>query len=628
MEHFESSELTESTVDIKESAYLIWSWAWLIVLAGILAAAVAFAVSIQMTPVYQATTKLLVSAPAGYGAVDPSGLTAQAMTATYSQMLLDRPVLQGVIDQLHLATTPQDLKKVISVDAATNTQLLVITAEDPDPQQAADIANAVAAVFAAQIRDLQSQRFAASREGLGRQISDMENQIATTTGGIAAIDTQIAAVATQTAVAVTQTAFATAHPGLAAQAVAQTAVATARGTPAEPLATPAAAPDMAEYAQLQARMTQYRTIYSALVTTFEQGRLSEEQTSTNVVVSEPAAVDMMPVKPKTTQNTILAAIAGMLLTAGAVFAVDALDDTIKNPEEIRRRFNIPILGMIAWHESAQDAPIALSEPRSPTAEAFRALRTNITYAAVDRPLRRIMVTSPTPQDGKTTVASSLAVVLSQNEKKVVLMDADMRRPMIHRKFGLQNRLGLSELFVRPLDLEGMVHATPLAKLAVMTSGGLPPNPSELLTSHMMGQILDRLNQAFDLIVIDTPPVLTVTDAAALAPAMDGVVLVAKPGVTKVGAFQQALEQLRAVNARVLGVVMNEVNPGSRKYGYYYNRYYSKYSRYYETRGGKGKGGMTPPRPSSGKREAKGVHAPAPAEAEAKSLLPTLKIGGK
>ena len=120
----------------------------------------------------------------------------------------------------------------------------------------------------------------------------------------------------------------------------------------------------------------------------------------------------------------------------------------------------------------------------------------------------------------------------------------------------------------------------------MTSGGLPPNPSELLTSKMMGQILDKLNQAFDLIVIDTPPVLSVTDAAALAPAMDGVVLVAKPGVTKLGAFQQALEQLRGVNARVLGVVMNEVNPGSRKYGYYYDRYYSKYSRYYEAGDGK------------------------------------------
>jgi succinoglycan biosynthesis transport protein ExoP len=179
------------------------------------------------------------------------------------------------------------------------------------------------------------------------------------------------------------------------------------------------------------------------------------------------------------------------------------------------------------------------------------------------------------------------VVLSQSEKQVLLMDADMRRPQVNRRFGLQNRLGLSELFVQGLEtIAGMIHATTLPKLAIMTSGALPPNPSELLTSKMMGQILDKLNQAFDVIVIDTPPVLSVTDAAALAPAMDGVVLVAKPGTTKLGAFQQALEQLRAVNARVLGVVLNEVEPRSRKYGYYYNRYYSKYSRYYEDTGRK------------------------------------------
>ena len=279
----------------------------------------------------------------------------------------------------------------------------------------------------------------------------------------------------------------------------------------------------------------------------------------------------------------------MLLAAGAVFAGDTLDDTIKNPEELRRRFNLPILGMIAWHETPDNKPIAQVEPRSPTAEAFRALRTNITFAAVDRPLRRIMVTSPTPQDGKTTISSSLAVVLAQADKQVVLIDADLRRPKVHRKFGLHNRIGLTDLFVRPLDaLSGIVKFVDIHGLAVITSGGLPPNPAELLTSQKMIDILDRLNQDFDIILIDTPPVLTVTDAAALAPAMDGVILVAKPGSTKLSTFQQSLVQLRSVGARVLGVVLNEVNPTSRKYGYYYNRYYSKYSYHYQNPAGEQK----------------------------------------
>ena len=529
MEQLEPNELSESAVDIKEYFYLFWSWAWLILLAGAVAGAAAYMVSVRMTPVYEASTKLLISAPSSVSGLDPTQLvTTDYMTTTYSKMLLDRPVLEGVIKQLSLQTSPDALKGQISVDEVPNTQLLTITVSDPEPTQAANIANAVASVFGARIRELQSQRYAESRDGLQKQVSDMEQQISTT-------NDQIAATTDPTALQ-----------------------------------------------QLQERLTQYRMIYSDLVTSYEQVRLSEEQTSTNVVVSEPAAVPYIPVSPKTSRNTLLAVMAGMLLAAGVVFAIDALDDTIKNPDEMRRRFNLPILGMIAWHETGGDQPIALAEPRSPTAESFRSLRTNLTYAAVDKPLRRILVTSATPQDGKTTIASSLAVVFSQNDKNVVLVDADLRRPQVHHRFGLQNRRGLSDLFIRPLDsLSGVVNAVTLPKLAVITSGGLPPNPSELLTSKTMGQILDRLNTAFDLIVIDTPPLLTVTDAAALAPAMDGVVLVAKPGTTKMGAFRQALEQLQAVGARVLGVVLNDVNPKSRRYGYYYNRYYSKYSHYYD-----------------------------------------------
>jgi capsular exopolysaccharide synthesis family protein len=574
MENLDNVEQADPTVDIKEYFYLIRSWAWLIVLAGILAGAAAYAVSVRMTPIYEASTTMLLSAPSSISGVDPAALvTAQTMTTTYAQMLMDRPVLQDVIDELKLPTTPEavKLKKTIRVDIVINTQLLQVTAEDPNPQRAADIANAMATVFSRRIAELQAQRYSASRDGLAKQVADMDQQITATNNQIAAIQQRMAAVATQAAVAATQTA--TALPSGTA--------------PAAPEAYIPDAADRTTLDQLQARLTQYRTIYAGLVTSFEQVRLAENQTSTNVVVSEPAVAETEPVKPRTMLNTVLAAVVGMLLAVGAVFAIETLDDTVKNPAEIRRRFSLPVLGTIMSHEAPQDQPISLAEPRSPTAEAFRSLRTNIMYAAVDRPLRRLMITSPMPQDGKTTVSSNLAVVVSQNEKLVLLMDADMRRPQVHRNFGLQNRLGLAELFVRPLDtIASVIQASAAPRLSVLTSGGLPPNPSELLTSNRMGQILDKLGQAFDLIVLDTPPVLSVTDAPALAAAMDGVVLVVKPGTTKLGAFQQALEQLRAVNARVLGVVMNEVSPHSRQYGYYYNRYESKHMRYYETGGGK------------------------------------------
>ena len=532
MEQFEQSVSSEPEINLKEYIYLFWSWGWLIVLVGLLAGVTTYVVSINTAPVYETSTRLLVSDPPAMRSMDYTGIVSgQSTTLTYAQMLMDRPVLQGVIDQLQLATTPDDLEKSISVEVVRDTQLLVITVQNNDPFLAAQITNTIAAVFTDRIRVLQSQRYAGTQEDLAQQIQDMDQQINETNQAIA------------------------------------------RGA------------DASQLAQLQARLTEYRSLYSQLVTNFEEVRLAEAQNSTNVVVSEPAAVPTIPVSPKTTRDTLLATAAGMILAAGAVFAFDALDDTIKNPDEVRQRFDLFILGMIASHEAQDEKPISLHQPRSPVAEAFRTLRTNITYAAVDTPLRRIIVTSATPQEGKTTVAANLAVVLAQGEKKVILVDADLRRPQIHHKFGLTNVVGLSELFLmmRPLVSlpRGAIQPSDVPGLEVITSGKLPPNPAELLTSHKMTQFLDLLNQEYDLIVVDTPPVLTVTDAAALASRMDGVILVAKPGVTKLSAFKQAVEQLRAVGARILGVVVNEVNPTSRKYGYYYNRYDSNYSHYYE-----------------------------------------------
>jgi non-specific protein-tyrosine kinase len=532
MEQFEQSALAEPEINLKEYIYLFWSWSWLILLAGLVAGVITYIVSINTIPIYETSTRLLVSDPPALRSQEYTGIvTGQTTTRTYAQMLVDRPVLEGVIAHLQLAMTPEDLKETVTVEPVRDTQLLVITVQNPDPVLAANITNTIAAVFIDRIRVLQSQRYAATQESLGQQIQEMERQI----------DETNQAIASET--------------------------------------------DASQLSQLQARLTEYRSLYSQLVTNFEEVRLAEAQNSTNVVVSEPASVPSLPVSPRTTRNTLLAAAVGMALAAAAVFSLDSLDDTIKNPDEVRQRFNLLILGMIASHETQDEKPISLYKPRSPAAEAFRALRTNITYAAVDTPLRRILITSATPQEGKTTVSSNLAVVLAQGEKKVILVDADLRRPQVHRKFGLGNIVGLSELFLmmRPLVSlpRGVIQSSEAPGLDVVTSGKLPPNPAELLTSHKMTQFLEVLSKEYDLIVIDTPPVLTVTDAAALASRVDGVILVAKPGITKLSAFKQTVEQMRAIGARILGVVLNEVNPTSRKYGYYYNRYYSRYSHYYE-----------------------------------------------
>jgi succinoglycan biosynthesis transport protein ExoP len=319
-----------------------------------------------------------------------------------------------------------------------------------------------------------------------------------------------------------------------------------------------------------------------LLTSYEQLRLADAQTSTNIFVSEPAIPPIKPMSPKILLNTLLASIVGILLAVGFVFASNLLDDTIRNPEEIRTRFKLPVLGIIPFHKEADEKLICRVDPRSPVTESFRILRTNLAFASVDMPLHRIIVTSSVPSEGKTTISSNLAIVIAQAEKRVLLVDADMRRPRIHNKFNILNRIGLSDLFVRTShDLfDGVIQTCEVPMLSIITSGRLPPNPSELLISKKMTQIFENLSQDYDLTLIDTPPLLIVTDSAALSTKTDGVLIVIKPGTTKLSDLEQSLEQLRKVGARVLGVVINEVDPHNRKYGYYYQDNNSKYSNYY------------------------------------------------
>jgi non-specific protein-tyrosine kinase len=211
------------------------------------------------------------------------------------------------------------------------------------------------------------------------------------------------------------------------------------------------------------------------------------------------------------------------------------------------------------------------------------LRTNIQFASVDYPLRAIMITSTSPSEGKTTIAANLGVVLAQGGRDVVLLDADLRRPRIHRVFGLANRKGLTSLFVQKvINLDGTVNKTKIPKLSVITSGNLPPNPSELLGSDKMLEIMSQVQHQADVVVLDTPPIMAVTDAAVLSRHVDGVLLVIKPGVTKLGATRQTVEQLRRIGANILGVVFNDVELKRSRYSYYYsnNGYYYYYRDYY------------------------------------------------
>lgn len=213
--------------------------------------------------------------------------------------------------------------------------------------------------------------------------------------------------------------------------------------------------------------------------------------------------------------------------------------------------------------------VTLTAPRSSAAEQYRALRTNLEFLAVSGELRRIMVTSGTPGAGKSLTSANLAVVLAQAGKRVLLVDADLRRPFAHHLFGFPNLMGLSTAVTHPESWQTFVNQSPVPELVVMTSGPIPPNPAEILSSKVMMDLLEEMSRHFEMVIVDTPPVVSFTDAVALSQGVHGTLLVVRSGMTSRKVDLKGKERLEQVNARILGVVLNAMELPHDAYGYYY-----------------------------------------------------------
>lgn len=560
MENFDNDSSFQSapSADLRKYFWLLWRWAWLIALTAILAAIGAYIFSRMQTPIYQANTTILVNESASAQASNYSAiyLTSERLTSTYAAMLTKKPMMDKVNERLGIKDTTLTFN--VKVNAVRDTQLLQLLVESTDPYMAANVANELVAVFTDEIRKLQESKYLASKENLQSQLTYLEKQIEDNSQALETlIQNNINLLQQQPA------------PEILTE-------------PTQSLEERARQLNQPEIDQLETRLTQYRQIYASVLASYEQVRLAEAQTTTSFIQVEMAVPPTDTIRPQVLRNTLLAAIVGLMLAVGVIFAIEFLDDTIHDPETITSITGLPVLATISRHEQTNNEPITQSHPRSPVSESFRSLRTNVKYASVDKPVRRLIITSPTPEDGKTTIASNLAIALAQGSSRVVLIDADLRRPRVHKVFSLENKVGLSSLFVQPeIYLDSNLQNVKTENLQILSSGGTPPNPSELLGSRKMNDILKQLEEKFDIILLDTPPVLTVTDAVALSSSVDGVMLVAKIGKTKQAALLQAIEQLRQVNAKIVGIVINDVDTRSARYYYYYrNYYYDHYSSYY------------------------------------------------
>ncbi len=376
---------------ILEYARVFLRWSWLLILAAAVAGGIAYYRSSQQTPIYRTSTLVMVkSGTPNQFDYYSSIYYGQQLIDTYAQVLTTRPVLDELSNLLGYNVSAG----MFSVKPIEGTQLMTITVTDTNPARAALIANTIVSIFTRQIQADQSAYYVDTRKTMEEQIADKEGEIQNLTAELTALG------------------------------------------------------DDPQYdirrQQLEMTLSQYQQSYFTLQEGLNQLRQVEIQNTFNIIQKDPAPTPTSPIAPQPMQSAITAAMMGFLAAAAVIFLIDFLNDSIRDPQEITRKYGIPVMGTIASFDSSESALVTVKQPRSPVSEDFRALRTNLQFFSIDRPLRTILVTSTNPSDGKTTVAVNLASVIAQSNQSAIIVDADLRRPRVHQLLQVPNRVGLTD----------------------------------------------------------------------------------------------------------------------------------------------------------------------------------------
>ena len=314
--------------------------------------------------------------------------------------------------------------------------------------------------------------------------------------------------------------------------------------------------------------------------------LSQFMQSNNIRFVDQAVPNDVPVRPNFALNLFMAIILGAIGGIGLAFIVEYLDNTVKTKDDLEFMLGVPLLGvvpsidseeMLAISSNRERSLFAHSRPRSPVSESLRSIRTNVLFRTGNVPSRTLLVTSAVPKEGKSFMSANLAAVLAMAGSRVILIDADLRRPSTHLLFDLSDDQGLSEVLAGTRSIDEVIQQSHVPNLEVISSGPIPPNPSELLGSDEMKRIPELLSERYDIIIIDSPPATAVADPIVLAPLADGVVLVVEANRTRKPVVMQAITRLQQVQAKIIGGIVNKLDVRKSGYGYYY--YYSNYGYY-------------------------------------------------
>jgi tyrosine-protein kinase len=500
---------------------LVRRWMTMVLLLGVLGAAAAYGSSRLMTRIYQADGSVVVNAAPG-GPSNSLSLTADQVTSTEAALMTGRSILQKVANDLHLDETVETLSSHVTASAQPNTEIIHLLVRDPSPTRAASIANQVMNDFVSQVSADNASRIAAAGATLSDQIDQLTKSLAAENGQLAT-----------------------------AQAAHQ------------------------DTTSLRQEIQANSALLAQLTNNYSSFQAQQAENLNTVSIASAAVPPPTPASPRVLLNTLLGLLGGLVVAGTLVATLEFMDQRLRTPEDVRERLDLPTLAVIPRFR--RDRGQGGSRSYGMAGEAYRRLRTNVMFAAIDRPLTSVVVVSVRAAEGKSRTAANLAGVIAAAGQRVVLVDADMRRPTLHTLFGCGGGRGLSEFLLslgrRDAAALDSIVPTQFSGLSLLSAGTLPPNPGELLAHRQAAGLVRAMERDFDTVVIDTPPVSLVADSLNLAASASATVLVIEAGKTNAREVLRALEALRSVGANVIGVVLNKSGGHNRDYYSYRYRAY-------------------------------------------------------
>jgi succinoglycan biosynthesis transport protein ExoP len=505
---------------------LIKYW-WLLGLAALVAMISSFIVVWRQPPIYQASATLVIGRAVYEPNPSANDLYLGQQLASFYADIGNRDVVRSATRKaLGLNFLPP-----YNVHPVPNTQMLEIVVTDSIPKRAMAVANEIANQLIKQSPTNQGSTQQSHQDFINQQLNQLEEGIKETNSEIAKNQAELANLNSARQISDLQQ----------------------------------------QISALNSKLSNLQSNYATLLNNSQQGAQN------SLTLIESASLPQAPIGPNKMMVILLSAAIAVAVAAGAAYLLEFLDNTVQSPEEIARISGSQIIGFLTDIDSNDFKGIYVAKnPRSALAEAYRSLRTNLDFLGINKPLKSILMTSSGIGEGKTTVSANLATILAQGGKKVAIIDADMRRPRLHKLFDFENTRGLSDIFLGRADIQDAITICGDEKIMVIPAGNTPPNPTDLISSGRMDTILEILKESVDIVIIDGPPFL-VADAALLASKVDGVLLIVRYGHSLKSAVREVIDQLNFLESRVLGVVINSLPKSIEDYEQHYRYYDTVYS---------------------------------------------------